>query len=80
MSVFSQDVFERAIKTFAQALLAFFVGNMTILNVNWPQILAVAGTAALVSVLTSLAGATFGGADSASAAHGVRQLAKRNLQ
>lgn len=60
------DVFERAVKTFAQALLACFVGNVTILNADWAQTLAVAGTAALISVLTSLATATFSGTDSPS--------------
>lgn len=78
MSIFSQDVFERAVKTFAQTLVAFFVGNVTILNANWVQILSVAGTAALISILTSLASSTLGGGPSASTAHGVRSLAKQN--
>lgn len=46
---------ERAVKTFAQALVALFVGGLTILTIDWQQALAVAGTAAAVSVLTSLA-------------------------
>lgn len=46
---------ERAIKTFAQALIAMFVGGVTILNINWTDALAVAGTAAIVSLLTSIA-------------------------
>ncbi len=51
---------ERAIKTLAQALVALFVGGMTILNIDWTQALAVSVTAALVSVLTSLISAPLG--------------------
>ena len=46
---------ERAIKTFAQALVALFVAGVTVLTIDWQQGLAVAGTAALVSLLTSVA-------------------------
>lgn len=54
-------VVERAVKTFAQSLVAVFTaGSITLLDVNWTQALAVAGTAALVSVLTSLASAKIG--------------------
>lgn len=53
------DAVERAFKTFAQALLACFVGDVTVISINWSQVLAVAGTAALISILTSLATATF---------------------
>lgn len=45
---------ERAIKTFAQALVALFVGGVTIINISWLDAFAVAGTAALVSLLTSV--------------------------
>lgn len=51
---------ERAVKTFAQALIAMFVGGMTILTIDWQQALAVSVTAALVSVLTSLISAPLG--------------------
>lgn len=51
---------ERAIKTLAQALIALFVGGMTILTIDWTQALAVSVTAALVSVLTSLISAPLG--------------------
>lgn len=51
---------ERAIKTLAQALIAMFVGGMTILTIDWQQALAVSVTAAIVSVLTSLISAPFG--------------------
>jgi len=46
---------ERAVKTFAQSLVALFLAGTTILNIDWQQSLAVAATAALVSVLTSVA-------------------------
>jgi hypothetical protein len=46
---------ERALKTFSQALVALFAAGITILNIDWTQALAVAGTAALLSILTSIA-------------------------
>lgn len=46
---------ERALKTFAQALIAVFAAGVTILDIDWVQGLAVAGTAALLSILTSIA-------------------------
>lgn len=51
---------ERAAKTLAQALIAMFVGGMTILTIDWQQALAVSVTAALVSLLTSLISAPLG--------------------
>jgi hypothetical protein len=52
------DAGERAAKTFAQALLAvFLVSGTTVLNANWATALATAGTAVLVSFLTSLVSA-----------------------
>jgi len=51
---------ERAIKTFAQALAAIFVAGVTVLNIAWLDALAVAGTAALLSVLTSIASSHVG--------------------
>lgn len=51
---------ERAIKTFAQALLALFVGGVTILTIDWQQALAVAGTAAVLSVLMSVVSKNLG--------------------
>lgn len=59
MNIFSiefiQACGERAIKTFAQALVAVFAAGITILDIDWMQSLAIAGTAALLSVLTSVA-------------------------
>ena len=46
---------ERAIKTFAQALVAVFAAGVTVIDVDWMQALAVAGTAAVLSILTSVA-------------------------
>jgi hypothetical protein len=49
------DAGERAAKTFAQVLLAVFtVSGVTVLNADWGTALATAGTAVLVSFLTSL--------------------------
>lgn len=51
---------ERAVKTFAQSLVALFAAGVTILNIDWQQALAVAATAAVVSVLTSVASVRLG--------------------
>lgn len=53
---FLQDMVVRAIKTFAQSLLALIVadGAVSIVAVNWPDKLAIAGLAAVVSVLTTI--------------------------
>ena len=59
MSIFSTDFIraagERALKTFAQALVAVFAAGVTILDIDWTQAVAVAGTAAVLSILTSIA-------------------------
>ena len=58
---FGLAVLERALKTFAQALVAVFAaGAVTVLDVDWTQAIAVSGTAALISVLTSLVSANIG--------------------
>lgn len=52
---------ERALKTLAQSLIAVLaVGQTTILSVDWRQALAVAATATVLSVLTSVASAGAG--------------------
>lgn len=52
---------ERAIKTFAQALIALIGTQMVnIISLDWPQMLGASATAALISVLTSLVSANFG--------------------
>ncbi len=46
---------ERAIKTFAQAAVAFLAAGATgLIDVDWVQLASVAGLAALVSILTSV--------------------------
>lgn len=51
---------ERAIKTFAQALVAVIgTGALGILDVDWASALSVAGLATIVSVLTSIGNADF---------------------
>lgn len=67
---FWQDAAERALKTAAQSVLAVFVAGVTILSVDWVDTLAIGATAALVSVLTSVASA--GRSESASLAPAVR--------
>lgn len=52
---------ERALKTLAQTLVALIGANaVSVMELDWPQMLGVAGTAAVVSILTSLASAPFG--------------------
>jgi len=53
--LFLEDSAERAVKTFAQALLGVLaVQGVTISTVHWGTSLAAAGTAALISLLTSV--------------------------
>lgn len=51
---------ERAVKTFAQAFVALFVAGVTVLTIDWQQAVAVSATAALVSLLTSIASVRLG--------------------
>ena len=47
----------RALKTFAQALAAEIGSTaVSIVDLSWPQMLGIATTAALLSMLTSIAG------------------------
>jgi hypothetical protein len=53
---FWQSTGERALRTFAQALLSvLIVGETGFLDVDWAQGISVAGVAALASVLMSVA-------------------------
>lgn len=53
---------ERALRTFAQALIAVIsLDGADLLTVDWPQSLSVAGLAAVISVLTSVAASGAGG-------------------
>ena len=50
------DAFDRAVSTVAQAAVAVLTANVTgLLDVDWVQIVSVAGLAGAVSVLTSVA-------------------------
>ena len=52
---------ERAIKTFAQALVALIgTGAVNIVSLDWMQMLGISASAAVVSILTSVASANFG--------------------
>ena len=58
---FWKGAFERALKTFAQAALAFIVvGETGVADVDWATIGGVGLVAAIASVLTSLVSAPFG--------------------
>lgn len=46
----------RAVKTFAQALIACIGTGAALLEVNWSYALSVATVAAILSILTSLTG------------------------
>jgi len=59
---FAKAALERAVKTTAQAATALLAANATgLLTVDWVQLASVSGLAGLVSVLTSIASAPFGG-------------------
>jgi hypothetical protein len=50
------DTFDRAVSTVAQAAVAVLTANVTgLLDVDWGQIVSVAGLAGAVSVLSSIA-------------------------
>jgi hypothetical protein len=52
---------ERAIKTFAQTLLALIGANLVkITDLDWPGLLLTGLTAALISILTSVVSSKFG--------------------
>ncbi len=56
MKTFFKDMAERAIKTFAQAMIgALGAGATGLIGVDWLQALSIAGFATVLSILTSLA-------------------------
>lgn len=62
-----KDALERAIKTFCQALLAVLtMDGANVVSLDWGQALSLGGTAALVSVLTSVISAGIGSTGTAS--------------
>lgn len=53
---FWRAAFERAVKTFAQTLAALIGANaVNVIDVDWPALLGISATAAIVSILTSVA-------------------------
>lgn len=59
---FAKATAERAVKTTAQAAVALLTGSVTgLLEIDWVQLASVSGLAGLISVLTSIASAPFGG-------------------
>ena len=46
----------RAVKTFAQTALSMLTVGQAFIDVNWINVLSVAGVAAVYSLLTSIAG------------------------
>jgi len=66
-SIFWIDALERMVKTFAQAAVAILTASAVgLLTVDYVQLLSVAGLAAVVSLLTSIASGGTGSSDSAS--------------
>lgn len=52
---------ERALKTFAQTIVALIGANLvSVTDLDWAQFIGIGGTAAIVSVLTSVASAPLG--------------------
>jgi hypothetical protein len=63
-----KDAAERAVKTFAQALLALMgAAPLNIIDLNWGDMLGVSATATVVSVLTSVVSVGLGDKGTASA-------------
>lgn len=52
---FIKGAAERAVKTGSQTLLALVTTGAAITSIDWPDALAITATAALASILTSLA-------------------------
>lgn len=57
--LFWKDAFERAVKTFAQTLVALLTATAltTVVALNWPVLLGTSATAAIISLLTSIGSA-----------------------
>ena len=66
-SQFVKDAAERAVKTFAQTLLAYFGASaLDILHADWGNALSVSAGAVVLSVLTSLLSVNLGNSGTAS--------------
>ena len=66
---FWRGAIERAVKTFAQSLIAVItaVQGFSLYEADWPAMVATAGSATLLSLLSSIASSQIGESDSASA-------------
>lgn len=69
-TTFWLDTVERAVKTFAQALIATIAVGTPIFDLAWGEGLGIAATATVVSVLTSIASTGVGDKGTASALPG----------
>ncbi|MBC3186353.1 holin [Corynebacterium sp. zg-331] len=69
---FWTDTAERAIKTLAQALIAVLAVGTPIYEIAWVEALGIAATAAVISVLTSIASAGVGESGTAAVVSGLR--------
>lgn len=67
--LFIQDVAERAVKTFAEMLVADISVGQGFGDIDWGRTLSVAGVATLISVLASVASFRFGDEGTASFVH-----------
>jgi hypothetical protein len=62
-SSFWRGSLERALKTFAQTLAALIGANaVNVIDIDWPALAGISATAAVVSVLTSVASYNVGAA------------------
>ena len=76
-STYVLDVTERAVKTAAQSAVGVLsAGALGVLDVDWGAVGSVAGLAAVVSVLTSIASSGFGRNGTASLVEGVVDVDK----
>lgn len=76
-SQFVKDAAERAVKTFAQTLLAYFGASaLDILHADWGNALSVSAGAVVLSVLTSLLSVKFGNSGTASLTTAVEPAGK----
>lgn len=71
-----KDAAERAAKTFAQSLLSLMTVGTAITDVDWGSALALSGTAAAVSVLTSVVSAGVGNRGTASLTNAVEPTSR----
>lgn len=73
---FWADTLERAVKTFAQSLVAGLAVGTAIWDLPWTDMLGIAATATAISVLTSIGSGQVNHTDSASLVAGGRHRAQ----